>query len=165
MVVTHNLHRYLKFALVGVILLMSSAFFLIPVPPDTKRSFPSSQEAYVLVDNVRVSVELANTSESRTRGLMSRDPLPENHGMLFIFDNQGSYPFWMMNMKFNLDIIWMDSKGEVVYVAKNVAPCGVPCSTIDPKADAKYVLEVNAGFANKYRISNGSIIHIFIPER
>ena len=143
--------------LLGVIVLISAtAFFLIPVSP---------QGAYVLVDNVRVTVEIANTYESRASGLMFRDPLPENHGMLFVFDNQGNYPFWMMNMKFNLDIIWMDSKGEVVYVAKNVPPCGVPCSTVDPQINAKYVLEVNAGFVDKHQIDNGSIIHIFIPER
>lgn len=119
----------------------------------------------MLVDDVKVTVEIANTYESRARGLMFRDSLPENHGMLFVFDTQGNYPFWMMNMKINLDIIWMDSKGEAVYVARNVHPCGVPCTTIDPKADAKYVLEVNAGFADAYRIDKGSVIHIFIPER
>ena len=137
-------------------MLISAAFFLMPAP---------KQEAYVIIGNVKVTVEMANTYESRTKGLMFRDPLPENHGMLFVFDNQGNHPFWMMNMKFNLDIIWMDSKGEVVYVAKNIPPCGVPCSTVDPQTDAKYVLEVNAGFVDKHQIDNGSIIHIFIPER
>lgn len=137
-------------------MLIGVTYFLMPAP---------TQEAYVLVNDVRVTVEIANTYESRARGLMFRDPLPENHGMLFVFDTQGNYPFWMMNMKINLDIIWMDSKGEVVYVARNVPPCGVPCTTIDPKADAKYVLEVNAGFADRYRIDKGSVIHIFMPER
>ena len=149
--------RYTKFGIVLIVGFAAILFFMIPPTP-------SSDGAYVIVDNVRISVEIADNFETRAKGLMFRDPLPENHGMIFIFENEENYPFWMANMKFNLDIIWMDSKGEVVYIARNVAPCGVPCSAVDPKANAKYVLEVNAGFADRYKIDKGSMIEIFLPR-
>lgn len=122
-----------------------------------------SNQTYVIINDMRVSVEIADNFETRAKGLMFRDSLPENHGMIFVFETEGNYPFWMMNMKFNLDIIWIDSKGEVAHVAKDVVPCGISCSVIDPQTNAKYVLEVKAGFVDKYGIRKGSFVEIFLP--
>ena len=141
--------------LLAIIIIAAVAFFSIPV---------AEQGAYVEVNGNRVNVEIADNFQERAQGLMNRELLPENAGMLFIFESEGNYPFWMMNMRFNLDMIWIDSDGRVVYVAKSVLPCAASCKAIDPNINAKYVLEVDAGFANKYEVVEGSFVRIVLPK-
>jgi len=145
-----NLVLLLIIVFVGII-----AFFSIPTP---------QQGAYVQINGVRVNIEIADNFEERAKGLMFRDRLPEDAGMLFVFESEGNYPFWMMNMKFNLDMIWIDSNGKVVHIAKDVPPCIVPCKTIDPNSNARYVLEVNSGFADKHGVIEGSLVRIVLAK-
>jgi len=147
-------HRRL-ILLLAIIIIAAVVFFSIPVP---------EQGAYVEINSNRINVEIADNFEERAQGLMNRELLPENAGMLFIFENEGNYPFWMMNMKFNLDMIWINSNGRVVYVAKSVPPCGVSCKAIDPNNNAKYVLEVDAGFADKHKVVEGSFVRIVLHK-
>ena len=148
------MHRHL-ILLLTIIIIAAVVFFSIPVP---------EQGAYVEINSNRINVEIADNFEERAQGLMNRELLPENAGMLFIFENEGNYPFWMMNMKFNLDMIWINSNGRVVYVAKSVPPCGVSCKAIDPNNNAKYVLEVDAGFADKHKVVEGSFVRIVLHK-
>ena len=148
------MHRRL-ILLLTIIIIVAVVFFSIPVP---------EQGAYVEINSNRINVEIADNFEERAQGLMNRELLPENAGMLFIFENEGNYPFWMMNMKFNLDMIWINANGRVVYVAKSVPPCGVSCKAIDPNNNAKYVLEVDAGFADKHKVVEGSFVRIVLHK-
>lgn len=101
-------------------------------------------------------VEIAETPEELQRGLMFRESLPENRGMLFIFPKEGVYSFWMKNTLIPLDIIWLDKEGKVVFISEKTSPCqSDPCQIINPKVPAKYVLEVNSGLAQKIGISVG----------
>ena len=68
-------------------------------------------------------VELARTESERDQGLMYRKELDKNKGMLFIFDKEGIYPFWMKNTLIPLDMIWIDSNNKIVFIAQNVQPC------------------------------------------
>jgi uncharacterized membrane protein (UPF0127 family) len=86
------------------------------VIPDTL----TSKGPYVIIAGVRLSVEVADTPAERGRGLSGREMLPENSGMLFVFDTPGRYGFWMYGMKFPLDIIWIDERLRVVYFVENV---------------------------------------------
>jgi len=147
-------HRRL-ILLLAIIIIAAVVFFSIPVP---------EQGAYVEINSNRINVEVADNFEERAQGLMNRELLPENAGMLFIFENEGNYPFWMMNMKFNLDMIWINSNGRVVYLAKSVPPCGASCKAIDPNNNAKYVLEVDAGFADKHKVVEGSFVRIVLHK-
>lgn len=99
-------------------------------------------------------VEIADDSLERTRGLMFRDELDKNEGMLFIFDSEGIYSFWMKNTPLSLDIIWIDNNFNVVYIAKNTAPESI--DLINPLVESRYVLEVNAGLSSLYGIEIGS---------
>jgi len=96
------------------------------------------------------SVEIADTNAKRERGLMFRASLEKNKGMLFVFEKEGDYPFWMKNTLIPLDIIWMDQSGQIVYASKNLQPCGgTDCPATDPEVNAKYVLEINAGLMDE----------------
>ncbi len=96
-------------------------------------------------------VQLAQTTEERKQGLSNQEHLPENQGMLFIFQQSGNYGFWMKDMKIPLDIIWLDQNLEVIEII-TAQPCKETCTTHSPTQKAKYVLEINAGLATKYNI-------------
>lgn len=107
---------------------------------------PESKAAKVCCENQCFDVELATTPHDRSTGLMHRTELPKNTGMLFIYDKEAIYPFWMKNTLIPLDIIWINSDKEIVYMKKNAQPCEKdPCDTFRPDKRAKYVLELNAG--------------------
>jgi uncharacterized membrane protein (UPF0127 family) len=93
-------------------------------------------------------VEVAATPEARENGLMFRDVLPEGNGMFFIFEDASRYSFWMKNMNFPIDILWIDDDKRIVDVKPDVPPCQAePCALYTPKLNARYVLEIPAGAA------------------
>jgi len=100
-------------------------------------------------------VEIADTLETRAQGLMFKECLGPDSGMLFIFDREDHYSFWMKNMLFPLDIIWMNKDKEAVFIEKNVMPCKKDCFAIFPDKEAMYVLELNAGTADKINLRKG----------
>jgi uncharacterized membrane protein (UPF0127 family) len=107
-----------------------------------------------------VSVELAQTSEEHVRGLMFRDSLDEGNGMLFIFPVEGTYNFWMKNTLIPLDVIWINQNFEVVHI-ESATPCSDdPCQVYTSDEKAKYVLEVNSGFADENGIKVGNNVTI-----
>ena len=114
----------------------------------------------VLIGNgektIKVNVEIADDNSERMQGLMFRKDLDENSGMLFVFDNDGYYPFWMKNTLIPLDIIFIGKDMEIVDI-KNAQPCNeYPCTSYKSSKPAKYVLEVNYGFAAKNNIKVGN---------
>lgn len=118
----------------------------------------------ITIDNIPLTVEIADDGEKIARGLMFREGLRDDQGMLFIFEQERNYQFWMMNMKFNLDMIWLDGNGKVVYIVENAEPCidaaHTSLCTYNPNAPAKYVLEVNSGFVKKHGINENSVMKI-----
>jgi len=79
--------------------------------------------------------------------------------MLFIFEEEGVYPFWMKNTFIPLDMIWIDNSGTVVFISKNTPPCEQePCPTIAPGRKAKYVLELCGGTADRIGLTVGDTV-------
>ena len=101
------------------------------------------------------TVELALTPEQQARGLMGRQSLYPEAGMLFVFQEEGVYPFWMKDTLIPLDMIWMDSNKTVVFIKNDAQPCGMVCPSVNPGVPAKYVLEVNAGTADRIGLHAG----------
>lgn len=120
-------------------------------------SYALSQEAVktVCIKDACVYAEVVDTDSARQLGLMFRERLPEGNGMLFVFEAHGRYGFWMKNMKFPIDIIWIDKAQRIVEIKSNVAPCKEECESLIPQEEAKYVLEVSAGFTVKYQLKIG----------
>jgi hypothetical protein len=115
-----------------------------------------SQPLCVVPDGAQVLLELARTDEERADGLMFRDTLPPDRGMLFIFETDGLVPFWMKNTFIPLDLIWLSAAGEVVDVRADAQPCRAdPCPNYDPSKPGRAVLEVNAGFAAAHGVRPG----------
>jgi hypothetical protein len=107
------------------------------------------------------NVQLAITAGEKEKGLMDRNKLADDEGMLFVYDSEGGYGYWMKNTFIPLDIIWIDKDKNVVYVNENTQPCiQNDCPIIKPNVKAKYILEVNAGTSKKIGIKEGSGLEI-----
>jgi len=104
-------------------------------------------------------VSVAETPEARVRGLSGRTSLASNEGMLFIFDTAAKYGFWMKDMLFSIDILWLSDTGEVVYMEESILPATYP-DVFAPNVPARYVLELPAGFAEAYSVKVGDIVRL-----
>ena len=103
------------------------------------------------------SVELAETTQKQALGLMYRDEMPADHGMLFIFKNEAQRSFWMKNCRIPLDIMYFDKDLVMVSASLDTPPCRVSrCPSYPSKAPAMYVLELNAGTASRLGVGPGS---------
>lgn len=109
---------------------------------------------YLQIGNAQVAVEVRDTEAGRSQGLSGREKLAEDEGMLFVFDQPGIYGFWMKEMKFPLDFIWIKDN-LVMEVTENV---GVDRTDIRPKEAVDKVLEVNSGWAGKQGIKIGDAV-------
>jgi hypothetical protein len=104
---------------------------------------------------VSLNIEYATTSAAREQGLGGRETLAPDEAMLFVFPRDEKYGFWMKDTLVPLDIFWLDSKGQVVSIAQDVATSTYP-NVFYPAAPARYVLETVAGFAREYDIATGT---------
>lgn len=113
----------------------------------------------ILPDGTRITAESMRKELDMSRGMMFRESLPEDRGMLFTHGAPGRYSYWMYQVKIPLDIIWMDAKGYVVEILPKVPPCpsksARECPSYGGKEDAQYVLELAAGVAAKHGLRVG----------
>jgi uncharacterized protein len=112
----------------------------------------------VLPNGSELTAEIVDTPETRQRGLSGREEFAEGQAMLFVFDEAGEHGIWMKDMKFSIDIVWLDEQGKVVHIEDRVsAPEGDETSlpTYYSQAPAKYVVELMAGVADINRLQIG----------
>lgn len=115
-------------------------------------------------DKQSISVEIADTEAQRQYGLMHRAQLNPNSGMLFVYSDQALRAVWMKNTLIALDIIFMSDSGKIVSMLPNLSPCKTePCNVYTSKFDARYMLEVNAGFIAEHNIAIGQDVLIDYP--
>lgn len=121
-------------------------------------------EKEIVLPHGKVYAEVVDTPQSRAKGLSGRTNLKDDEGMLFVFEKSGRYGFWMKDMLFPIDIVWINESGTVVYVVHNVSPETYtkqnPPKTFINQADAKYVLELAANQAEKYGLYLGTKVKI-----
>lgn len=119
----------------------------------------------IFPDGTRLTADVADTHETRARGLMFRESLGESEGMLFVFDAPRRYAFWMKHVRIPLDILWLDAAGRVVWIVEGAPPClADPCPTYAPGASASRVLETAAGFARRHGVALGDTVSISRPR-
>lgn len=147
------------FSLLGLTVIVWSFYIVLtkPAPAKYQETKPVSTWQVNTPDGQRIIVELANTPEKRERGLSSRDLLETGHGLLFIFDTPGTYGFWMKDMRFPIDIVWIDENWQIIAVERNVSPETFP-QIFTPEKPIRYALELNAGEAEIFGIDTGGIL-------
>lgn len=130
----------------------------LSVSPDTTAA-TSAGSVNILIRNLNISAEVANTFEKRKEGLSKYDTLPLASGMLFVFENSEKVAIWMKDMKFAIDIFWLDQDKKIVYIVNSAVPerdkDDNQLTIYRPPTPAKYVLEVNAGLANLNNVQVG----------
>ncbi len=102
--------------------------------------------------------EIVDTEQTRQQGLSGRLSLPDNYGMLFVFDEPDNYSFWMKDMNFSIDIIWLNESKEIIHIEKELSPETYPQPFL-PNDNALYVLEVNSGVVDNLGLEIGDSIN------
>ena len=151
---------------IAIAAIIIGAVGMLTLPSDVKLESVEFPRGTIKLDDKTLEVQIADTDSLRVRGLMFQNELPYNEGMLFVFDGSDTRPMWMLNMQFNLDVIWFDENTNVVAIEKDVPPCRttievVACRENGVSGDnAKYVLEVTSGFVDKFNITENSKMEI-----
>jgi uncharacterized membrane protein (UPF0127 family) len=141
--------------LAGIILFIFVIFLyrnVIAVPYRTQCGIYT--EKSISIDRVAIQALIADDYCKKTLGLSGKNDLDAYEGMLFLFNTSGTYPFWMKDMKFPLDIIWISSDFSVVGIEKSLSPDTYP-EIFGKNYTAQYVLELPAGFADANDIKVG----------
>ncbi len=138
---------------------------ILSIPSDAKLETVEFPIGMIKIDEVVLEVQIADTEPRRVRGLMFQEELPYNEGMLFVYEKPGIYSLWMLNMQFPLDMIWFDEDGNVIQIGTGVPPCKsaletVTCTLTSSDNNSLYILEVTAGFIEKFGITNNSKLEI-----
>jgi uncharacterized membrane protein (UPF0127 family) len=120
--------------------------------PDTKK---------MTLGNIVVDVSVADTWPERIQGLSNTPYLPEHVVKLFVFDSSGVHSFWMKEMNYSIDIIWLSEDNEVVHIVEGAAPESYP-AMFSPEREAMYVIETADGFVKKNGVTIGS--KVTLPE-
>jgi uncharacterized membrane protein (UPF0127 family) len=118
----------------------------------------SASGPWVELGGQRYSIEIADDDAERARGLMFRDEMAADHGMLFVHDSEGPQSYWMKNTRIPLDILYFDDNRRLVSQQRDVPPCslGDQCPPYPSDAPARYVLELNAGQAARLKLETGA---------
>ena len=146
------------------ILLMALVFAKAPLPALAADSglLPIRTPAGIIIQ-----AEIADTTVKRATGLMYRERLDKDHGMLFIFGQPLPWTIWMKNTKIALDLLWLDEKKRVVHIERQVPICTKSddsCPQYRPNSsDAIYVLEIAGGTVDSYKIEKGSKLEFKTP--
>jgi len=148
-----NLRQLLSmsFSIFLLAILFLAGFFLIN---QLSKNFKIEEIKYIKIAGQKIKVDLALTDDARVKGLSGRVGLPLDQGMLFVFDRPDKYFFWMKDMNFPIDMIWINENMKIVHIEKKVEPSSYP-SSFGPKENTKYVLEVVSGFSSENNLKEG----------
>lgn len=153
------MNRSLVYVAAIVVVALSILVYSQHVPRSIQQTATTTTEHVIEVNGNEVRVSTASTPAERQQGLSGRSGLAPDEGMLFIFETEGDYAFWMKDMRFSIDILWIDSTGKIVYIAPSVSPDTYP-TAFDPHQNAKYVLELPAGYTVAHHVKVGDTIQI-----
>lgn len=114
------------------------------------------KEKTIFINDNPFNVELAETRMEKAKGLMGREDLSEESGILFVYKEEGIRSFWMKNMNFSIDIIWIDEEKTIISIEKSVPPCKEEkCPKYESPQKTMYVLEINSGLSEELGIKEG----------
>ncbi len=116
--------------------------------------YPQTYQSQVILGGKVFNVEVADTKMLLEKGLSGHAPLGQYEGMFFVFQDSNKHGFWMKDMLFSIDIIWIDENLKVVHIEKSVSPQTYP-TVFFPTVPARFVLEISAGEAQRLSLDIG----------
>lgn len=135
------------------------------IPEGIKNRNIEFSKGTIAINNHSISTEIAETPAERQRWLTFRsEEMPLSSALLLVYDKADLYSLWLLNIQFNLDLIWFDGAGNIVYIKQDAAPCkntldAVQC-TYKNTIPARYVLAATTGFINYHNITKNSKIKL-----
>lgn len=134
---------------------------LVFIPDDIKNKQITFKKGTIKIDEAPISVEIAKTQTEKQRWLMFRnDKLPLDQALIMVYEKLDWYSLWLLNIQYNLDLMWFDEQGEIVYLKKNTPPCK---STFDMQEctykttkPALYIVAATSGFIDNHNITENS---------
>ena len=137
-----------------------------PIAAKIQPTNNNPQNSKVCFEKQCRTVEIANDPVEQKQGLMNRQKMDKDAGMLFIFPKIAARPFWMKDTLISLDMIWMDRQRKIIHIEPDVKPCEAdPCATYEPfSSEALYVLETNAGYSFKNGLKKGDQAEFMIKN-
>jgi len=147
-------HAWLVFAISGPVLAIAvvTIFFIFFAGHKGERTIEINGES--------VYVSVAETESLRELGLGDRQSMADDEGMLFIFPVDGKYPFWMKDMHFAIDMLWLNDDGTIAYIQPDVVPATYPEVFAPPTASGKYVLELVGGYCAEHNVKVGDKVSL-----
>ena len=152
-VLVHKQKSFVPYALIVIALVT----ILVTVGWIFYSSYKSVQTASAQIGGQQFSLEVANTDSAREKGLSERDGLAKNTGMLFVFDTPGDWRMWMVQMRFPIDIAWLDENKKIVHIKYNATPAEYP-EVYKADVPTKYVIEVPSGTFTSLNVQEGDSI-------
>lgn len=147
--------KFRLFAILAVLLLIVLIARSYQLPDDCRQYY--RHDATIHIAGSAIKTEIADSDQELEKGLSGRICIGENEGMLFVFKEPGYYNFWMKDMKFPIDIVWVDANKRVIEVTDNIQPSTYPDTFISTRRP-QYVLELKAGQAAKLGITSGKTL-------
>jgi len=147
----------LLFILLGLIIICGFTMFVLGQFKSTCISNVATKSSCIVAPQGTIHVSIADTAVLQENGLSDRPSMPDDSGMLFIFPTARNYAFWMKDMRFPLDMVWIDSDHMVVGVTENISTSTYP-ETFGPPSPVPFVLELNAGAAERFGIATGTTL-------
>lgn len=138
---------------------------LIFIPQEIKNKQIDFAEGTIRIDDDVIKVEIAESRADKQRWLMFREErLPLNSAMILVYEKSDLYSMWLLNIEYNLDLIWINENGNIVYMVKDAEPCkntfdAASCTYKNTKA-AKYIIAAASGFIEEHDITEKSIMTI-----
>jgi uncharacterized protein len=154
--------KILIFLLAFVILLLSVVFFSNSI--SGKKVQPTFLNPYLTINNTRINLSIADTPTKEIQGLSGQKSLEKDAGMLFVFKEKQVRNFWMKNMNFPLDIVWIDSDKIVKISADLPAESEHPKNLYSSDIPVDRVLELNAGFCENNKIKVSDSLQYFLQK-
>jgi uncharacterized protein len=133
---------------------------------DESKTKSLPHQVNVTINNVKLQADVALTPDEQTKGLAIKDTLKSNEGMLFPYDKPRILSFWMKDMKFPIDILWLNADKRVAHIEESLQPCSplLPCLSYAPDVQAQYVLETVAGFSSSHGITEGTPVEFELSQ-
>lgn len=141
-----------------ILIIICTLIFILQIQTIAAKKLLPDKNSFAVIKNQKVFLSVADTEEELIQGLMYVDGLKENEGMLFLFGMPDYRAFWMKNMKIPLDILFL-YENKLVTIYKNIPACKkMPCPIYKSTQKSDTVLELKAGFCEKYNVKIGDPI-------
>lgn len=144
-------YRHISIAII-VVFCLTFLFFLL------RKDTVSSETLKIEIKGKNYTVQVARTALSREKGLSETQKIPHD-GMIFIFPDSGIYSFWMKDMNYPIDILWIDKNFQIIEMRENIYPGTYP-EVFTPEKESLYVLETQAGFVEKHNIKVNDTVQL-----